>query len=98
VILLGAKRSPPAPASLRLPLRSKVEFLRAMDASSIGAALRVALAAVDDARRAGEPPEDTVGACCAQRRRRALQALRACVRAEFSRVHFPFSSANSLCA
>jgi hypothetical protein len=50
-------------AALRLPLRSKVEFSRALDASNINAALRTALAAVDDERRAGEPAhEDTVGA------------------------------------
>jgi hypothetical protein len=61
--LLGAPRTPPAMAALRLPLRSKVEFSRALDASNINAALRTALAAVDDERRAGEPAhEDTVGA------------------------------------
>jgi hypothetical protein len=63
VTLLGTKRTPPALSALRLPLRSKVEFTRGLDASHISAALRVALAAADEERRAGTAPaRDPVGA------------------------------------
>ena len=70
VHLLGRKRTPPVPSSLHLPLRSKAEFLRALDASSISPALRTVVAELDQLRRAGEPqPANVVGACaCASRR------------------------------
>ena len=69
VHLLGRKRTPPVPSSLHLPLRSKAEFLRALDASSISPALRTVVAELDQLRRAGEPqPANVVGACaCASR-------------------------------
>ena len=64
VHLLGRKRTPPVPSSLHLPLRSKAEFLRALDASSISPALRTVVAELDQLRRAGEPqPANVVGAC-----------------------------------
>jgi hypothetical protein len=77
VHLLGRKRQPPVPSTLHLPLRSKAEYLRALDASSISKALSAVVAELDQYRRAGEPlPDNVVGAWLFKRLRcRRLRSL-----------------------
>ena len=83
VHLLGRKRTPPVPSTLHLPLRSKAEYLRALDASSISKALSAVVAELDQYRRSGEPlPDNVVGAwlcLCALLRVICVSGSRACL-------------------
>ena len=56
--LLCKRRTPPALESIKLPLRTKAEFLAALDHGSLDVALRAGVVALDKLRRAG-----TLGAC-----------------------------------
>jgi hypothetical protein len=57
-------RVPPVPERVRLPLRAKDDFVRALGFCSLHEALKPGLVAVDDARRGGHQfqPGEVVGA------------------------------------